>query len=198
MNTDENSAQYRLRKALNIEGLFIYLEQLVLNNQNVFSENMIKEIHRKLMDGLLETAGSYRCNGIAIKGSPHLPPPSENIQDLLLTMCSTVNRMHSTQTSLTVTIAYVLWRFNWIHPFENGNGRTARSLAHYILLRYLASRKLVSENLKSTLDFELSVSRQEYFNALQAADQSLQTHGQVDLSDLEKLIATCLRRMIFA
>ena len=29
--------------------------------------------------------------------------------------------------------AYALWRLNWIHPFINGNGRTARALCHYII-----------------------------------------------------------------
>ena len=29
--------------------------------------------------------------------------------------------------------AYCLWRLNYIHPFVNGNGRTARALCYYVI-----------------------------------------------------------------
>ena len=29
--------------------------------------------------------------------------------------------------------AFALWRINWIHPFKNGNGRTARSFSYTCL-----------------------------------------------------------------
>jgi len=35
------------------------------------------------------------------------------------------------------TAAYALWRLNWIHPFCQGNGRTSRALAYFVLcLKY--------------------------------------------------------------
>jgi hypothetical protein len=29
--------------------------------------------------------------------------------------------------------AYVLWKMNWIHPFADGNGRTARAVSYVVL-----------------------------------------------------------------
>lgn len=29
--------------------------------------------------------------------------------------------------------AYVLWKLNWIHPFADGNGRTARAVAYVVM-----------------------------------------------------------------
>ena len=29
--------------------------------------------------------------------------------------------------------AYALWRLNWIHPFVEGNGRTARAACYYLI-----------------------------------------------------------------
>ncbi len=29
--------------------------------------------------------------------------------------------------------AYALWRLNWIHPFIEGNGRTARAACYYLI-----------------------------------------------------------------
>jgi Fic family protein len=28
---------------------------------------------------------------------------------------------------------YALWRFNWVHPFRGGNGRTSRAVAYLIV-----------------------------------------------------------------
>src|ERR1700691_2453032 len=29
--------------------------------------------------------------------------------------------------------AYILWKLNWIHPFADGNGRTARAVSYAVL-----------------------------------------------------------------
>ena len=28
---------------------------------------------------------------------------------------------------------YAIWRLNWIHPFENGNGRTSRLFSYFLM-----------------------------------------------------------------
>ena len=87
-----------------------------------------------------------------------------------------------------VTLAtYVLWRLNHIHPFVNGNGRTARVSAYFVLCLkaggWLPGIKLLPERIVEN--------RPEYVSALQAADASLAT-GSVDLSVLHTMIVRLL------
>ncbi len=37
------------------------------------------------------------------------------------------------KTDAVVLAAYVLWKLNFIHPFINGNGRTARALCYFVI-----------------------------------------------------------------
>ena len=45
---------------------------------------------------------------------------------------NTVNRAWEKADELTLG-AYVLWRLNHIHPFINGNGRTARAASYFVI-----------------------------------------------------------------
>src|ERR1035441_3363387 len=52
----------------------------------------------------------------------------------------------------TLIAAYALWRLNWIHPFVEGNGRTARAACYYLLCmrqnKLLLGKKTVPERIK--------------------------------------------------
>ena len=51
--------------------------------------------------------------------------------DLVAEMCGYVNEnWHMSAIHLA---AYLLWRMNWIHPFADGNGRTARVVSYVVL-----------------------------------------------------------------
>jgi Fic family protein len=78
----------------------------------------------------------------------------------------------------------VLWRINYIHPFINGNGRTARAASYFVLCvkagGWLPGDVILPELLKRN--------RNEYVQALKAADQSAQA-GEVDLAQLHGLVS---------
>ena len=97
-----------------------------------------------------------------------------------------VNR--SWQENDAVTLAtFVLWRLNHIHPFVNGNGRTARVSAYFVLcLRsggWLPGEKLLPERLLEV--------RSEYVTALQAVDASYAA-GALDIAPLHTLVSRLL------
>jgi len=83
--------------------------------------------------------------------------------------------------------AYALWRMNWIHPFIEGNGRTARAACYYLIcLRHgglLPGNKIVPERIREN--------RQPYYEALKAADRKW-NEGQLDVS----LLATYLEGLL--
>ena len=47
------------------------------------------------------------------------------------TLCNYVND-HWDKDAVHLA-AYVLWRLKWIHPFADGNGRTARAVSYVVL-----------------------------------------------------------------
>jgi len=93
-----------------------------------------------------------------------------------------------------VLSAYVLWRLNYIHPFINGNGRTARAAAYFILCvkagGWLPGETILPELLKVR-------ERDAYVLALRHADDSLKS-GSVDLGPLHQLITTLLTEQLSA
>ena len=75
--------------------------------------------------------------------------------------------------------AFMLWRLNWVHPFIEGNGRTARAACYYLLClkagALLPGRKIVPERIREN--------RAPYYAALQAADRQWE-EGQLDCWEL--------------
>src|SRR5262249_19049562 len=93
--------------------------------------------------------------------------------------------------SPTELAAYALWRLNWIHPFIEGNGRTARAASYYLLcVRHgalLKGRRIVPERIKDDRD--------GYEEALAAADQAWD-QGHLDFSKMEEYLAALLQAQL--
>jgi Fic family protein len=93
--------------------------------------------------------------------------------------------------SPTELAAYGLWRLNWIHPFIEGNGRTARAACYYLLCArsgaILPGRKIVPERIRD--------SRDGYEQALKAADRAWDA-GHLDFSEMEDYLATLLQAQL--
>ena len=87
--------------------------------------------------------------------------------------------------------AYALWRLNWIHPFVEGNGRTARAACYYLICmkqgRLLGGRKIVPERIREK--------RQAYYDALQAADRAWED-GDFNVSQLAAYISGLLKAQL--
>ena len=76
---------------------------------------------------------------------------------------------------------------NWIHPFIEGNGRTARAACYYLLCvrsgALLHGRKIVPERIREN--------RGGYVEALMAADRAWDA-GNLDVSVMEDYLAALL------
>jgi Fic family protein len=87
----------------------------------------------------------------------------------------------------TEVAAYGLWRLNWIHPFIEGNGRTARAASYFLLCvrngSLLPGKKIIPERIREN--------RAAYEEALQKAD-SAWVSGDLDFELVEQFIADLL------
>lgn len=146
-------------------------------------------LHRKALESISAFAGIYRPAGIAIKGSTHKPPPAHLIPSLVEDLCDYVNA--NWQKSALHLAAYVLWRLNWIHPFVDGNGRTARAVSYLVLCIRLGYR-LPGTN---TIPQQISVDKAPYYEALEIADRSAEG-GRIDVSRTQDLLESLLANQL--
>src|SRR5712691_10163735 len=120
----------------------------------------------------------------------HVPPHFKEVPELMDRFISTI---HENWFNWTVTelAAYGLWRLNWVHPFIEGNGRTARATCYYLLCvssgALLRGRKIVPERIKDD--------RAGYVAGLQAADRAW-ADGNLDFSVLEDYLAGLLHAQL--
>ena len=101
-----------------------------------------------------------------------------------------VNRSWEQSDPVALT-AFVLWRLNHIHPFINGNGRTARAASYFVLCVksgvWLPGTTILPELICRDRD--------EYVLALQRVDASL-SQGPFDLSPLHELLSRLIAEQL--
>ena len=132
--------------------------------------------------------GRYREEPIYV--GDHIPPHFDLVPEL---MDRFISFIHENWDNLSPTqlAAYGLWRLNWIHPFIEGNGRTARAICYYLLCtKYgglLPGDKIVPERIRDN--------RPPYYAALKSADRAW-ADGNLDLSELEAYLAGLLDQQL--
>lgn len=99
---------------------------------------------------------------------------------------NSVNR-HWDRNDALVLAAFVLWKMNYIHPFVNGNGRTARALSYYVLCVKVGG--LI--NTTPLLPEIIRQNRSELVGILKRIDASLLT-GQLDIEPMRSFIERLL------
>ena len=120
----------------------------------------------------------------------HIPPHFREVPDLMDRFLSTIHENWFLWTA-TELAAYGLWRLNWIHPFIEGNGRTARAVSYYLLCartgNLLPGHKIVPERIRED--------RQPYYKALKSCDIAWEA-GKLDLSAMEDYLAGLLQAQL--
>lgn len=138
-------------------------------------------LNHAAVSNISQFGGRFREEPIYV--GDHIPPHFDKVHDL---MDRFISFLHENWDNLSPTqlAAYALWRLNWIHPFIEGNGRTARAVCYYVLcVKYgglLRGNKIIPERIRENRD--------PYYSALKAADRAWAA-GNLDISDLESYLA---------
>ena len=131
-------------------------EQMVLNNFNAMrriqavkakslSPELVLDLHRRVTEKALDTpspAGRLRRADEQVRVADmynevmHTPPPAEQLPDRLAKMCDFANGKIRGEFVHPVVRAIILhfW-LAYDHPFVDGNGRCARALFYWSMLR---------------------------------------------------------------
>ncbi|WP_406806022.1 Fic family protein [Burkholderia semiarida] len=106
------------------------VEAAIAVGRPFLSTQVIKALNYHAIACLHAFAGEYRpCQ---VRVGPYLPPPEYRVQALMDDMVNSVNRNFEAGDPLMLA-AFALWKLNNIHPFINGNGRTARAVCYFII-----------------------------------------------------------------
>lgn len=97
---------------------------------NAICHGIIKAINYHAIACLHKGAGEYRNTEVRVNG--FTPPSHELVDGLMDTFVDQINDSWESEDAISLA-TYALWQLNAIHPFVNGNGRTARALCYYIL-----------------------------------------------------------------
>lgn len=127
---------------------YLAMQQILKLNKDRLTQAMVLQLHRTLSDktmknpntvGRLQTKDDERIKIFDGRDNTllHIPPPAEELPDRLETMCRFASGEIGSKGFLHPVIRAIILHF-WLaydHPFEDGNGRTARALFYWAMLR---------------------------------------------------------------
>ena len=174
----EDHPAYKQLEEQNNHRQFGFLESAIIAAVNTgkpwLSHELVKATNYHAIVGLHPYAGEYRPCRVEVgevedddgKTEPrYIPPPDHLVPSLMDDFINEMNWRWEKAPSLTLA-ANALWRINSIHPFVNGNGRTARAVCYFVLCTkasgLLPGSKTVPEILGENKD--------RYIGGLVAAD----------------------------
>lgn len=121
-------------EAINHNEAISMLEEIIADNEEL-TEMDIKNIHAIVLKGIdSENAGRYRTENVIISGATHIPPESVIVPELMEKLIYRYDEWKEKYHPIIVA-ALLHAEFVKIHPFIDGNGRTARLLMNFEAMR---------------------------------------------------------------
>lgn len=154
-----------------------------------FDKYTLWNLNAAATSNICQHGGRFRRQPIYVGN--HTPPHFNDVEGYMDEFISVIHENWDIITDPTTLAAFTLWRINWIHPFIEGNGRTARAACYYILClrqgRLLGGRKTVPERIREN--------RPAYYAALGEADRQW-ADGHFNVDALAAYLGNLLRLQI--
>lgn len=156
-------------ETINHKDAIEFIEELVSKNTRL-SEYDIKSIHHLILKEIdSNKAGTYRNENVFISGANHVPPMYINVPFEMQKLIDKYNNWDDLHP--IVRACYLHGEFVKIHPFIDGNGRTARLLLNFELIKSGYPPVVIKNE-----------NRSDYYDALDKA------HTTNDYTDFIKII----------
>lgn len=122
-------------EAINHKEAIDFIKDIAQNKQPI-TESVLKDIHAIVLHSIdKENAGRYRKVPVIISGSRHVPPQPYLLEPMMQDLFRWYEQIKDTMHPV-VLAANMHEKFVSIHPFIDGNGRTARLLMNLILMQH--------------------------------------------------------------
>ncbi|MDD9807048.1 MAG: Fic family protein [Gammaproteobacteria bacterium] len=105
---------------------------------NPANETDLLRAHEILMTALLDAPGQYRLGQVAVAGQGevhHIGPPPDRVPEFMANLLAWVD---DTNEHPLIVSSVFHYEFEFIHPFDDGNGRMGRLWQTLILTRWKA------------------------------------------------------------
>ena len=147
----------------------------LVNSKKEITQEIIQQLHEFVTKGILKNPGQYRTGNVGITGADIKPPSFLKIVKLMDQYILNIKklRLHPIKKS-----AYIHHELVGIHPFWDGNGRVARLLTNFYLMKEGYPPIVIQKE-----------DRKNYYKSLNKAD-----HG--DLSDFASFIARAVNESL--
>lgn len=181
-----------------IEGLLVFLraESKRLNVSAIPSDAALKELHRTGTIFLLKAPGRYRQENVVLKRRDgiiaYTPPDLSEVDQWMARFFDELQEIWHNGDALDAA-AFALWRLNWVHPFKNGNGRTARAFCYTCLCARLG---VISLPGKDTIIDQIMASRDVYEACLRDGDKAAANGDRRNLKSMRAYLDGLLQKQI--
>ncbi|MBI5757449.1 MAG: Fic family protein [Planctomycetales bacterium] len=126
------SDQRSQREVLNYFSGLRFIEKNA--NKKTIRHNEVFALHRLLADEVMDQGQAGRYRTVAVRVGDYVPPPPSDVSGLMLELLEWWGN-ESSHLSPVLSSAILHYRFEAIHPFADGNGRTGRALSLWELYR---------------------------------------------------------------
>ncbi len=162
----------------------------LLLSLNPYDEKDLLKAHKLMMQDLVDRNGKYRTGGVGIFDGEkvvHLAPPADRVPELMFDL---FKWLKESDVHPLIKSCVFHYEFEFIHPFQDGNGRMGRLWQTAILkewkeiFAWLPVETLIKENQK------------EYYNVLGASDSDANSTKFIEfmlvliLNTIEEIIST--------
>ena len=138
---NENKTNEYNDEIKNLDIAIAFIEENV-DEESILNRAFISEVHKVLTKGLTpppngegaKYPGELRKHDVSIKSSGHMPPNSIVLPSYFEMFLEFINADFKEQYQLLM-VAVAHHRFEYIHPFDNGNGRMGRLLNYAFLIK---------------------------------------------------------------
>lgn len=151
----------------------------------------IRHAGRMAAARVIDPPGEYRRTAITICRSDHEPPPPQVVDAQMQALLEYLDAAWTREDAAWLG-GLALWRINWIHPYRDGNGRTARAAC-----RDLVQARRLQTNPRAfanAFDRILIADRAAYYEALRRADMAYAEKQNLDVAAraMRGLVNACI------
>jgi Fic family protein len=146
--------------------------------KHTISERLIRSLQQLIVkESDPAVAGSYRTGAVMITGSKHRPPDPTDVPILMRDLIQWVQKNQNILHPIDLA-AIFHHKIAYIHPFFDGNGRTARLAMNLLLMQRGYPLAIILKN-----------DRKKYYDVLEKADQG-------NIEPLVKFIAQAVEKSL--
>lgn len=125
-------AERSRREVLNYFAALRFVEKH--QDQKRITQEDVLALHAIIASDVMDQGRPGRYRSIAVRVGSYVPPPPEQVSGLMAELLDWWNK-EAVKWSPVISSAVIHYRFEEIHPFADGNGRTGRAMALWELYR---------------------------------------------------------------